>query len=78
MHILGIKVFLKRLVLQRGIVKVLGHLRLYLEFLLADSNNESLCLGHDLIESKSLSHRATRLACSVTKPNLAWQSEYDM
>ena len=71
--------FLKRLVLQRGIAKALGHLRLYFEFILGDSNyNESLCPGHDLIESKSLSHRATRLACSVTKSNLARQSEYDV
>ena len=51
------------------------YLRLNYKFILGGSNNESLCPEQDYIESKSFSNRATRLACSVTKPNLARQSE---
>ena len=60
-HMLGMNVFLKRLVLQRGKTKVLERLRLYFGRLRGGSNGKSLWPGFSTIELKSLLHRETRL-----------------
>ena len=60
-HILGMNVFLKRLVLQRGKTKALERLRLYFGRLRGGSNGKSLWPGFSIIELKSLLHSETRL-----------------
>ena len=50
---LGIKEFLKRFVHMRGVVLVLGCLKLCLKFLFGGNSVDSLCPGHDVMELKS-------------------------
>ena len=60
-HMLGMNVFLKRLVLQRGKTKALKRLRLYFGRFRGESNWKSLWPGFSTIELKSLLHSETRL-----------------
>ena len=60
-HMLGMNVFLKRLVLQRGKTKALERLRLYFGRLREGSNGKSLWRGFSTIALKSLLQSETHL-----------------
>ena len=58
--LVGIKEFLRRFVIVRGVGPML-----YLKFPFRGNNVDNLCPGRDVMEFRSLSHSATCLACNV-------------